>query len=126
MYTTSPQTGISLFAVKEIDMALRYIREDRQNSIPQDSFREDTLQELEDFELIKKLPNGTYSITKQGLYARQMGAHAYIEMKKSEKLFSDYPPEKYNKKKKLIDLTFMVSLLLLIILFITYKEDFFQ
>lgn len=107
-------------------MALRYIREERENVIPQDSFREDTLNELEDFNLIKKLPNGTYTITEQGLYARKMGAYQYIEMKKSEKFFSDYSPEKYNSKKKLIDVTFMVSLLLLIILFFTYREDFFQ
>ncbi|UJH92145.1 hypothetical protein LZ575_06075 [Antarcticibacterium sp. 1MA-6-2] len=126
MQMTAPQTGTSLFAIKEIDMALRYIREERENVIPQDSFREDMLNELEDFNLIKKLSNGTYIITEQGLYARKMGAHQYIEMKKSEEFFSNYSPEKYNSKKKLIDVTFMVSLLLLIILLFSYREDFFQ
>lgn len=114
------------FAVKEVDMALLFIKEERENSIPQDSFRNETLQELEKFDLIKKLPNNKYIITKKGTYARQMGAFRYMEMKRSENFFSDYSEEKYETKKNQIQATFALAIMLLIILFVTFKDDFFH
>lgn len=114
------------FAIKEVDMALLFIKENRENSIPQDSFRNETLEELETFGLIKKLPNNKYIITTKGTYARQMGAFKYIEMKKSELFFSDYSAKKYEIKKSQIQATFALALMFLIILFVTFKDDFFH
>lgn len=114
------------FAVKEVDMALLFIKEEKENSIPQDSFRQETLEELEKFDLIKKLPNNKYIITPKGTYARQMGAYRYMEMKRSENFFSDYSAEKHKNKKNQIQATFALALMLLIILFVTFKEDFFH
>ncbi len=114
------------FAVKEVDMALRYIKEEKENSIPQDSFRKETLNELEKYDLIKQLSNNKYVITPKGIYARKMGAFIYIEMKRSENFFSDYSIEKYEHKKHQIQATFILALVLLLILFVTFKEDFFR
>lgn len=123
---SSHQFPNSNFAVKEVDMALLYIKEEKENSIPQDSFREETLNQLEKYDLIKKLPNDNYIITKKGIYARQMGAFRYIEMERSENFFSDYSPEKYEHKKIQIQATFLLALVLLIILLVTFKEDLFR
>lgn len=113
------------YGVKEIDLALKYMKEEKENVIPQDSFSNATMEELEKFSLIKKLPNGKYIITEKGSYAKQLGAFRYIEMKKSENYFSDFSTEKYNENKRLIDITFLLALGVLLILFIIMKEDFF-
>lgn len=122
----SPTTLITGYAAKEVDMALLYIKAGKENSIPQDSFREETLDQLESFDLIKKLPNGNYSITEEGLYARQLGAFKYMEMKKAEKFFGNYSPGTYNNKKKLISTSYLIALLLLLGLFMVLKNDFFS
>lgn len=121
-----PHSTNSSFAVKEVDMALLYIKEEKENSIPQDSFREETLNQLEKYDLVKKLPNDNYIITKKGIYARQMGAFRYMEMKRAENFFSDYSSEKYENKKDQIQATFLLALVLLLILLVTFKEDFFR
>ena len=113
------------YGVKEIDLALRFMKEKKENVIPQDSFSTSTLDELEKYKLINKLENGKYVITEKGSYAKQLGAFRYIEMKKSEIYFSDYSPEKYNDNKRLIDVTFILALGLILILFIVMREDFF-
>lgn len=107
-------------------MALLYLKEERENAIPQDSFREETLKQLEKFDLVKKLNNGNYLITTKGIYARQMGAFRYMEMKKSEDFFSDYSPARYETKKNQIQTTFLLALVILLVLFVTFKEDFFR
>lgn len=112
------------YPVKEVDMALNYLKVDQENSIPQDSFRDETMDQLQKFGLVEKLQNGTYAITDRGIYARQLGAFKYIEMKKSEDFFSDYSPERYENQKKLIQTSFYIALVLLLILFITLREDF--
>jgi len=113
------------YGVKEIDLALRFMKEKKENVIPQDSFSTSTLDELEKYKLITKLENGKYVITEKGSYAKQLGAFRYIEMKKSENYFSDYSPEKYSDNKRLIDVTFILALGLILILFIVMREDFF-
>lgn len=123
---SSPQTLSIGYAAKEVDMALLYLKAGKENPIPQDSFREETLDQLESFHLVKKMTNGNYLITKQGLYARQLGAFKYMEMKKSEDFFSDYSPDRYNNKKKLIRTSYLVALILLLGLFMVFKEDFFS
>ena len=114
------------YGVKEIDLALKFMKEERENVIPQDSFSDSTLDELEKFKLIKKLSNGKYILTEKGAYAKQLGAFRYIEMKKSENYFSDFSEEKYNDNKRLIDITFVIALGVLLILFIIMKDDFFN
>jgi len=114
------------YGVKEIDLALKYMKEEKENTIPQDSFSNTTLDELEKFKLVRKLSNGKYVITEKGSYAKQLGAFRYIEMKKSENYFSDFSQEKYNDNKRLIDITFVVALGVLLILFIVMKDDFFS
>lgn len=114
------------YGVKEIDLALKYMKEEKENVIPQDSFSNSTLNELEKFKLVEKLPNGKYIITEKGSYAKQLGAFRYIEMKKSENYFSDFSTEKYNDNKRLIDTTYLLVLGLLLILFIILKDDFFS
>lgn len=113
------------YGVKEIDLALKYMKEEKENSIPQDSFSNATLAELEKYKLIEKLSNGKYVITEKGSYAKQLGAFRYIEMKKSENYFLDFSAEKYNDNKRLIDITFILALGILLFLFIIMKEDFF-
>ncbi|CAN5158596.1 hypothetical protein BH23BAC2_BH23BAC2_23430 [soil metagenome] len=113
------------YGVKEIDLALNYIKEEKENSIPQDSFQEATLIELEKYKLIERRPNGKYVITEKGSYAKQLGAFRYIEMKKSENYFSNYSTQKYNDNKKLIDYAFLLAMMLLLILFVFMKDDFF-
>ncbi len=113
------------YGVKEIDLALKYMKEEQENYIPQDSFSTKTLNELEKYKLIEKLPNGKYIITKKGSYAKQLGAFRYIEMKKSEIYFSDFSVEKYNENKRLIDTAFLLALGIILILFIIMKDDFF-
>ena len=117
---TKPNT----YPLKEVDMALNYLKVDQENSIPQDSFRDETMNQLQKFGLVERLSNGTYAITDRGIYARQLGAFNYIEMKKSEEFFSDYSPERYESQKKLIETSFLIALVLLLILFIAMKEDF--
>ncbi len=124
MYPNQPESFRS--AVKEVDMALLYLKEEKENPIPQDSFREETLRELEKFGLVKKLSNGNYLITTKGVYARQMGAFRYMEMKKSEDFFSDYSPARYENRKTQIQSTFLLALVILLVLFVTFKEDFFR
>lgn len=114
------------YGVKEIDLALKYMKEEKENIIPQDSFSSATLAELEKFKLIEKLPNGKYVITEKGSYAKQLGAFRYIEMKKSENYFSDFSAERYNENKRLIDTAFFLVLGILLILFIVMKDDFFS
>lgn len=114
------------YAAKEVDMALLYLKAGKENPIPQDSFREETLDQLEQYDLVKKLANGNYLITKQGIYARQLGAFKYMELKKSEDFFSDYSPAMYNSKKRIIRTSYLVALILLLGLFIVFKEDFFS
>lgn len=114
------------YGVKEIDLALKYMKEEKENSIPQDSFSDSTIKELEKFNLIEKLPNGKYKITEKGSYAKKLGAFRYIEMKKSETYFSDFSTEKFNENKKLIDTIFILALGALLVLFIIMKEDFFS
>ena len=101
------------------------MKEEKENIIPQDSFSNATLDELENYKLIRKLENGKYVITEKGSYAKQLGAFRYIEMKKSEKYFSNFSTEKYNDNKRLIDITFLLALGVLLILFIVMREDFF-
>jgi len=114
------------YGVKEIDLALKYMKEEKENAIPQDSFSNSTLDELEKFKLVKKLSNGKYVITEKGSYAKQLGAFRYIEMKKSENYFSNFSQEKFNDNKRLIDTTFVIALGVLLILFIIMKDDFFS
>lgn len=114
------------YGVKEIDLALKYMKEEKENVIPQDSFSKATLNELEKFKLIEKLSNGKYVITEKGKYAKQLGAFRYIEMKKSETYFSDFSVEKYNDNKRLIDTAFIIALGVLLLLFIIMKDDFFS
>lgn len=116
----------SKYPLKEVDMALNYLKADQENSIPQDSFRDETMNQLQKFGLVEKLSNGSYAITDRGIYARQLGAFKYIEMKKSEDFFSDYSPARYESQKKLIQTSFLIILFLLLVLFITFKEDFFN
>lgn len=115
-----------MFGVKEVDMALRYIKEDQENYIPHDSFQEETLNELESFALIRKLPNHNYVLTQKGKDARQLGAYNYIKMKKAENYFLNYTPEKHTKKKKLIETSFIIALVFILILFVVFREDFFS
>lgn len=114
----------SQYPLKEVDMALNYLKVDQENYIPQDSFRDETMDQLQKFGLVEKLQNGTYAITDLGVYARQLGAFKYMEMKKSEDFFSDYSPARYESQKKLIKTSFLIALFLLLILFIAFKEDF--
>lgn len=114
----------SKYPLKEVDMALNYLKVDQENSIPQDSFRDETMNQLQKFGLVERLPNGSYAITDRGIYARQLGAFKYIEMKRSEDFFSDYSPERYESQKRLIQTSFLVALVLLLILFVAMKEDF--
>ena len=104
--------------VKEVDLALKYMKEGRENPIPQDSFREATLKELEDFGLINRLPNGSYLITEKGIYARQMGAFEYMEMKRTEKFFLESPKVQFNTKSKFIETAFVLFLLLVLIILV--------
>lgn len=114
------------YGVKEIDLALKYMKEERENEIPQDSFSNTTLNELEKFKLVEKLPNGKYIVTERGSYAKQLGAFRYIEMKKSENYFSDFSLEQYNENKRIIDTIFLLALGIILILFIVMKDDFFN
>lgn len=109
-----------------MDMALRYIKEDQENFIPQDSFQEETLDELESFGLIRKIPNQNYILTDKGKDARQLGAYNYLQMKKAENYFLNYSPEKYTRKKKQIETSFLFALALILILFVIFREDFFS
>src|SRR5690606_39367780 len=86
------------YGVKEIDLALKYMKEEKENTIPQDSFSNTTLDELEKFKLVRKLSNGKYVITEKGSHAKQLGAFRYIEMKKSENYFSDFSQEKRSEE----------------------------
>lgn len=115
-----------MFGVKEVDMALRYIKEDQENYIPHDSFQEETLNELESFGLIRKLPNHNYVLTQKGKDARQLGAYNYIKMKKAENYFLNYTPEKHSRKKKLIETSFIIALVFILILFVVFRDDFFS
>ncbi len=114
----------SKYPLKEVDMALNYLKVDQENSIPQDSFRDETMNQLQKFGLVERLQNGKYAITDKGIYARQLGAFKYIEMKKSEDFFSDYSPKRYESQKKLIQTSFFLALVLLLILFVALKDDF--
>ena len=105
--------------VKEIDLALRYMKEGRENPIPQDSFREATLKELEDFGLIERLSNGCYLITSKGTYAKQMGAYNYIELKRTERFFLKTSRFQLSSKRKFIATALALFLLLVLIILVT-------
>ncbi|QED37860.1 hypothetical protein FK178_09045 [Antarcticibacterium arcticum] len=106
--------------VKEIDLALKYMKDGRENLIPQDSFREATLMELEEFGLVEKLPNGNYLITDKGLYAKRIGAFEYIKMKRTEDYFLNSPKIGFNTKNKFIETAFVLFLLLILVILVTF------
>ena len=105
--------------VKEVDLALKYLKEGKENQIPQDSFRESTLKELEDFGLAERLSNGCYLITEKGKFAKQMGAFNYMEMKRTEQFFLTTPKIQFNTKSKFIETAFVLFLLLVLIILVT-------
>ena len=104
--------------VKEVDLALKYMKEGQENPIPQDSFREATLKELEDFGLIERLHNGCYLITEKGTYAKQMGAYEYMELKRTEDYFLNAPKVRFNTRSKFIETAFVLFLLLVLIILV--------
>lgn len=105
--------------VKEVDLALKYMKEDKENPIPQDSFRESTLKELEEFGLIERLPNGCYLITDEGTYAKKMGAYEYMELKRTEEYFLKSPKIRFNTRSNFIETAFVLFLLLVLIILVT-------
>tara|TARA_R100000935_G_C2739670_1_gene125354 strand:+ start:101 stop:457 length:357 start_codon:yes stop_codon:yes gene_type:complete len=105
--------------VKEIDLALKYMKEDRENPIPPDSFRDATLIELQEFGLVEKLSNGNYLLTDRGMYAKKMGAYDYIQMKRTEEYFLNSPKVGFNTKNKFIETAFVLFLLLILIILVT-------
>lgn len=105
--------------VKEIDLALKYMKDGRENPIPPDSFRDATLRELQEYDLVEKLPNGNYLITDRGMDAKKMGAYDYIKMKRNEEYFLNSPKLGFNTKNKFIETAFVLFLLLVLIILVT-------